>query len=105
MVKILKDATHNTYLGRFSELIEKSVKGEKFALVGQDYRYRYNGFGEFEFKDANKIITFQTEVQSVVMFAENTNISSFFQLIDTIARFGRDDINMSLLYTVNDMVI
>ena len=104
LIKVLKDPVTGDYLGKFSEIIETCQVGEGFQLSGQDYRYKYNGFGEFEIKNADGSIKTVKEIRSLVMIAQNTNISTFFQLIDTIARFGLDPINLSLLYSVSDMV-
>lgn len=104
LIKILKDPNTGAYLGKFSEIVETCQVGEHFQLTGQDFRYKYNGFGEIEIKSADGSIKTVKDIRSLVMLAQNTNISTFFQLIDTVARYGLDPINLSLLYTVNDMV-
>ncbi len=104
LVKVLKNDSTGEYLGKFSEIIENCPLGENFQLVAQDYRYKYNGFGEIEVKHSDGSTSAAKDIRSLVMLAQNTNISTFFQLVDTVARYGLDPINLSLLYSVNDMV-
>lgn len=65
--------------------------------------YRYHGFGEFHFKSQNETVEKVEEVKDTVLLIQNTNVSTFFQFIDTLSNFGADKTSLYLLYQVDNL--
>lgn len=90
-------------IGSFSQIIEKSNKNEEFQLSKAQYKYKYFGFGEFELNDEKRGTHKIKNVRSVLLFAQNTNVTSFFQFIESSINLKNETLHISLFYSFDDM--
>lgn len=102
LCKLLKD-DKGLLKGKFSQILDNAEINDRFMLTQKDYSFRYKGYGSFVFKDKDGKLSEMDKVKSVVVLAQNTNISTFFQYINTLSLFKYDTTSIYLLYQVEDI--
>jgi len=90
-------------MGTFSKLFCESKKNDLFKITGKNYTYKYMGYGQFCFKSSTNDSELITGVEDVILIVQNTNISTFFQLIDTLSNFKDDKTSLYVLYQVSNL--
>ena len=98
LIKTLNDP-NDPQKGLFSKTISTAKIGQNFTLEGPFGDFYYKGEGVFQSPGAGEV-----KFDSVNIFTEDTGITAFYQIIETIALYPPDDLNMNLFYLVSSFV-
>lgn len=95
--------------GLFTSRMLNVTPGQEFSIIRRQGSWQYKGYGEFLLGKNNNPES-QSEpvgsrnVKYLVMFAEDSGITNFFSLIETISQFQYDEISITLIYSVDNIV-
>lgn len=84
--------------GKLTSIISSAEAGEPFFVEKGKGKWGYHGMGDIEIQGKRRNIRY------LIMFAQDTGITSFFQVIETISFFPFDTTSISLIYSTESLV-
>ena len=104
LVKIVdKKDTPNGNPGEFTKMLLDSTINDRYMVRGPFTNWNYNGYGNFTLPGNQT-----RNVRYITMFAQDSGITAFYQMIFAISTFKYDTTSMSLFYSTfapNDFVL
>ena len=86
--------------GKLALALKSNLENFQVKLINKNFKYKYLGFSRFAFQNGEN-----KNVDMLVIFVQNTNITAFFQLIETVCYYQLDPIQICVIYQLDDLVI